>query len=60
LAARSAGAVVILSSSSPSLWQRLKTWRLSRRHSTHVSVSPHLQPAKEPQWPRHWATRKYL
>lgn len=60
LAARAAGAVVIISSSNPSFWQRLTAWRLSRRHSTRLAVSPHLPPAKEPQWPRHWATRKYL
>jgi len=60
LAARSVGAVVILSSSRPSFWQRLTAWHLSRRHSTQINVSPQLPPAKEPQWPRHWATRKYL
>lgn len=60
LAARSVGAVVILSSNRPSFWQRLTAWHLSRRHSMHVSVTPPLPPAKEPQWPRHWATRKYL
>jgi hypothetical protein len=58
---RTVGKVILQSPNTRSLWQRFRDWTAARPNSFTASAGPrYVSPTKEPNWPQHWATRKYL
>lgn len=58
---RTIGTVILQSPDTRTLWHRFSAWIAARRSRPTFSAAPRLvSPTKEPSWPRHWSTRKYL